>query len=103
MTTRDSADTLADVLRLSGHEVRVAYSGLSALEAAAKSPPDAVLLDIGLPGMDGYEVAARLRQDPNIELSSVCLIAITGYGLDSDLATHRKSGVRPPFHQADRP
>jgi PAS domain S-box-containing protein len=88
----DAAYTLAELLRLSGHEVRVAYSGLAALEAAAECRPEAVLLDIGLPGMSGYEVAARLRRDPKVELNSVCLIAITGYGLDSDRALIRQAG-----------
>ena len=60
---RDAADSLAMLLRLQGAEVRVAYDGPSALDAARASRPDIVLLDIGMPGMDGFEIAAQLRAD----------------------------------------
>jgi len=60
----DAADTLAMLLGLKGHEVRVAISGMAALEVTKACTSDVVLLDIGLPGMDGYEVAGRLRQQP---------------------------------------
>ena len=73
----DSADTLSLLLRLYGHDVQLARSGPTALEMAATSPPDVVLLDIGLPGMDGYQVAKRLRQQP--EFKDVTLCALTGY------------------------
>ena len=60
----DSAEILATLLRMSGHDVRTAYTGPTALEAAVAHLPDVVLLDIGLPGLNGYEVARRLRQYP---------------------------------------
>ena len=71
------ADSLSMLLRLYGHEVRVARTGPTALEMAAAFRPDVVLLDIGLPGMDGYQVARRLRAKP--EFKGVMLCALTGY------------------------
>src|SRR5262249_13328129 len=65
----DAARSLALLLRLDGHEVRVADDGPSALRTAAEFRPEAVLLDIGLPGMDGNEVAKRLRATPGLERS----------------------------------
>lgn len=88
----DTADTLAELLRLFGHEVRVAYSALAALKTATTHPPDAVLVDIGLPGLSGYEIATRLRQDPKVEINSMCLIATTGYGMRSDRMRIRRAG-----------
>jgi two-component system CheB/CheR fusion protein len=73
----DAAESLAMVLRLGGHEVQVAFSGPAGLEAAEASPPDVVLLDIGLPRMDGYEVARRLRRHPT--LGRTPLFALSGY------------------------
>ena len=73
----DAGDSLSMLLRLYGHEVRVARTGPTALEVAATFHPALVLLDIGLPGMDGYEVARRMRADP--ELKGVTLCALTGY------------------------
>jgi PAS domain S-box-containing protein len=79
----DAADLLADALAALGHETRVAYDGPSGLDAAAEFSPDIALLDIGLPVMDGYELAARLRsQAASPRLPR--LIALTGYGQDSD-------------------
>jgi PAS domain S-box-containing protein len=86
----DSADSLATLLRMSGHRVRQAYSGPAALEAVAQHRPNVVLLDIGLPDIDGYEVARRLRQRP--ELADVRLVAVTGYGQDNDLQRSREAG-----------
>ncbi len=77
-----SAETLALLIGLSGHITRIAHSGPDALEVARSSCPDVVLLDIGLPGMDGYEVARRLRQDEANK--RVLLVAVTGYGQDDD-------------------
>lgn len=74
----DAAESLQMVLEMQGHEVFVAHDGPAALEAAARHRPDLVLLDIGLPGLDGYEVAARLRQDP--ATAGARLVALTGYG-----------------------
>ena len=86
----DSADTIALWLRLSGHEARVAYSSQAALETAVEYQPHIVLLDIGLPGMDGYEVARRLRKHP--QLKEVKLIAVTGYGQDADRLQSQEAG-----------
>jgi CheY-like chemotaxis protein len=73
----DTADSLSMLLRLYGHEVQVARTGPTALAMAAASRPDVVLLDIGLPGMDGYQVARHLREMPNFQ--DVMLCALTGY------------------------
>jgi CheY-like chemotaxis protein len=73
----DAAESLALVLSLSGHDVHIASSGAAGLQSAEASPPDVVLLDIGLPGMDGNEVARRMRRHP--ELSRTPLIALSGY------------------------
>ncbi|MDB5309973.1 MAG: hybrid sensor histidine kinase/response regulator [Gemmataceae bacterium] len=73
----DAADSLSMLLRLYGQEVQVARTGPAALELASASRPDVVLLDIGLPGMDGYEVARRLRVRP--EFKGVVMCALTGY------------------------
>ncbi len=78
----DAADALAILLRLWGHRVDVVYDGLSAIERALADPPDVAILDIGLPEMDGYEVAKRLRAEP--ATSKVLLIALTGYGQEQD-------------------
>jgi CheY-like chemotaxis protein len=78
----DCANTLGMLLQVSGHKVETAYSGVQALELAARTSPDIVFLDIGLPGMNGYEVARRMRQ---IERSNpLLLIAVSGYGQDDD-------------------
>jgi CheY-like chemotaxis protein len=73
----DAADSLGLLLRLHGHEVQIARSGPRALEIAATSRPDVVLLDIGLPAMDGYQVAKRLRELPGFKDVLIC--ALTGY------------------------
>ena len=73
---RDSAETLARLLGIYGHDVRVAGDGPGAIEVARRERPRRVLLDLGLPGMDGYEVAARLRRELP---ASTVLIALTGY------------------------
>lgn len=77
----DSARTLAMLLELSGHEVRVAHAGPAALETTAQYEPDCVLLDIGMPEMNGYEVARRLRKDRKFVGE---LVALTGFGRDYD-------------------
>jgi PAS domain S-box-containing protein len=78
----DSAESLARLLRRWGHEVHLAHDGPSALTAARSTAPEIVLLDIGLPGMDGYEVARQLRQDP--DQSTTVLVALTGYSQLAD-------------------
>jgi CheY-like chemotaxis protein/anti-sigma regulatory factor (Ser/Thr protein kinase) len=86
----DSADSLAMLLQGNGHDTKVAYSSEAALQLATEYRPDFVLLDIGLPGMDGYEVARRLRAQTT--LGNLRLIALTGYGQDSDRARSREAG-----------
>jgi signal transduction histidine kinase len=78
----DSARTLAMLLELSGHEVQVAHSGTGALEAIGGYQPACVFLDIGMPDMNGYEVARRLRSEPRYD--AVHLVALTGYGREYD-------------------
>jgi len=77
---RDSADTLAILLGVMGHDVKTAYDGEQALAMAAQFRPQAVLLDIGLPGMNGYEVARALKSSD----ASIVLIAVSGYGQEED-------------------
>ncbi|WP_437718468.1 ATP-binding protein [Sorangium sp. So ce448] len=90
----DAASTLADALLALGQEVWIAGDGPRALKAAAEHRPDLVLLDIGLPGMDGYEVARRLRE---AELCSGALIALTGYGQASDRRRAEAAGFDAHF------
>jgi CheY-like chemotaxis protein/two-component sensor histidine kinase len=85
----DAAHSLAMLLKLRGHEVRVALGGAEALEFARTDPPELVFLDIGMPGMDGYEVARRLRAQFNW---SVTLVALTGWGTDQDRLRSREAG-----------
>ncbi len=73
-----------------GHDVRTAYDGASALQVALDYLPHAVLLDIGLPGMSGHEVARRMRQLP--ELKHTILVAVTGYGQERDSRISREAG-----------
>jgi two-component system CheB/CheR fusion protein len=87
----DAAEALSELLRMWGHEVTVAHDGLSALETAKRSRPGVVLLDIGLPGMDGYEVARAMRSVP--ALTATRLIALTGYGQEADRQRSRLAGV----------
>lgn len=87
---REVADSLAEVLRLLDHQVEIAYEGESALERAQVYRPEVVLLDLGLPGMDGWAVARRLRQQP--EHARTLLIALTGWGQDADRKRAREAG-----------
>jgi signal transduction histidine kinase len=87
---RDAAEATSVLLELSGHEVKTVGDGSEALASAPIYAPDVVLLDIGLPGMDGYEVAVRLRQ--MAETRDSCLIALTGYGQPADRARAREAG-----------
>jgi len=84
----DAATALAELLRLVGHTVEVAHDGLRALAAAHRSRPDIALVDIGLPVMDGYELARRLRE----EHPELRLIAVTGYGLERDRERSAQAG-----------
>jgi len=78
----DAAESLAFLLSLEGHTVVVAYDGVAALSEAAKFQPQIVLLDIGMPGMDGYQVARALRAGESTR--SMKIIALTGYGQPDD-------------------
>jgi CheY-like chemotaxis protein len=86
----DAAESLSILLRMQGHEVRVAYDGLEALDLAAELMPDLVLLDIGLPRLDGYEVARRLRQFPGGD--GMIMVAVTGWGQAEDRRRSREAG-----------
>jgi CheY-like chemotaxis protein/anti-sigma regulatory factor (Ser/Thr protein kinase) len=87
---RDAVASLADMLRLNGHTVLTAFDGRAALEAAEEFGPDIVLLDIGMPGIDGHEVGRRLRALPRF--SSTRLIALTGWGTEEDKALALAAG-----------
>jgi PAS domain S-box-containing protein len=86
----DAAETMQDLLEIWGHEVRLAHSGPGGLAAAREFLPDVILLDIGLPGMNGFEVARRLRSEGGI--GEPCLVAITGYGQETDRERAREAG-----------
>ena len=99
---RDAAESLAALLQASGREVIVAFSGHEALDIAARRPLAAVMLDIGLPDMSGYDVARRLRALP--ALRDTVIIATTGYGMPNDLAASTAAGfnahlVKPVDHE----
>jgi CheY-like chemotaxis protein len=86
----DARETLKRMLELAGHRVRVAVDGAAALDAVQSSVPDVALIDIGLPRMDGYEVARRIRAD--VHKKRPLLVAITGYGLPEDRNRSREAG-----------
>jgi PAS domain S-box-containing protein len=89
----DNVDTVLSfsmLLRASGHDVKTAHDGLKAVQAAIDYRPDIVLLDIGLPGLNGYEVAKQLRAHPDFK--HIVLVALTGYGQDSDRQTSSAAG-----------
>jgi PAS domain S-box-containing protein len=86
----DAADTMSAILEMSGHAVRTVYSGQEALDAAAAFAPDVMLLDIGMPGMSGYEVAQRLRADGRY--ARTVLVALTGWGSESDRSLAMEAG-----------
>lgn len=88
----DTAESLGMILELSGHEVTLAHDGEQALALAAELRPEVVLLDIGLPKVDGYEVARRLRLNPDNE--GMLVVAVTGYGKEED----RYRGQAAGFH-----
>jgi CheY-like chemotaxis protein len=87
----DTATNLSFLCESWGHKVRVAHDGPSAIEAALDFRPDALLLDIGLPSLDGFEVAERLRSLP--EFARTFLIATTGYNHEKDRRRAREMGI----------
>ena len=87
---RDIAESLALLLEIDGHQVQTANNGLDALEIARTERPDVIMLDIGLPGMNGYSVAQAFRQSS--ELEQTLLIALTGYGQPEDRKKSRAAG-----------
>jgi CheY-like chemotaxis protein len=87
----DAAEMLAELLAQWGHDVRVAHTGPEAIEAALACAPDLVFLDIGLPEMDGYELARCLRERE--ELQGTWLVALTGYGQEEDRRRSREAAL----------
>jgi CheY-like chemotaxis protein len=87
---RDSADTMMALLLAWGHEVRTIYDGQSVIFIVAEYRPDVVLLDIGLPNINGYELARQLRQSESSR--HIVLVAVTGYGQDDDRRRVREAG-----------
>ena len=87
---RDAAESLAIWLRLQGHDVRVSHDGESALAEASEFRPRLILLDLGMSGMDGFEVARRLRQHPGAD--GVRLAALTGWGQQEDRRRTQEAG-----------
>jgi PAS domain S-box-containing protein len=99
----DSAESMALMLKFAGHTVAVAHDGLAALETAETFRPDAALLDLGMPKLNGYETAQRIRQQP--WGNNVVLIALTGWGQEEDKRRSREAGfnahmVKPVDHHA---
>jgi CheY-like chemotaxis protein len=88
--SRDAANSLTLLLQAMGHEVQTVHDGPAALAAARVQRPEVVLLDIGLPHMDGYEVASRLRHQP--ETQDAFLVAMTGFGQDEDRRRSQEAG-----------
>ena len=87
---RDGADSLAMLLRIMGNDIRTAYDGQQAVEAAGEFRPDVVLLDIGLPKLNGYEACRRIREQPWGK--GVVLIALTGWGQEEDRRRSHEAG-----------
>ncbi|WP_435022346.1 response regulator [Tundrisphaera sp. TA3] len=99
----DTARGMARLMKLLGHEVATAHDGLEAIEVARQFLPRFIMLDIGLPGMSGYEVAAKLRREPCG--SDALIVAVSGYGQDEDRRRSREAGfdyhlTKPVDHDA---
>ena len=86
----DAAESLREVLEFDGHTVQLANNGGDGIAKSLSFRPDMILCDIGLPGLDGYEVARRLRAEKT--LASVYLVALTGYALPEDMAKAKEAG-----------
>lgn len=91
----DAAEMLADLMRTAGHEVRVAHDGRQAMALLDNFVPEVAVLDIGLPVMDGYELAGRMRR--RLANTPVRLIALTGYGQRRDRERSRAAGFSRHF------
>jgi CheY-like chemotaxis protein len=89
---QDAADSMAGLLELGGHRVAVVYDGPAAVQAACAHAFDLVLLDIGLPGIDGYEVARRIRRHCAETTRRTRIVALTGWGQSEDRRRSRESG-----------
>ncbi len=87
---RDATDSMAMLLKMEGYDVRVAYDGPQALDAVRQVRPDVILLDIGLPGMDGFQVAQHVRADP--DNSAIVIVAVSGYGQEEHRARSTQAG-----------
>lgn len=88
----DACESLREVLELNGHQVETAENGLLGIEKAHAFRPDVVLCDLGLPGIDGFEVARRMSSDP--ALRTTCLVALSGYAAPEDLRKSKAAGFR---------
>jgi CheY-like chemotaxis protein len=99
---QDAADSLAAWLRLSGHEVEIAYTGMSALARVRAFHPDLVLCDLGLPELSGYEIARAVRCEHS---GRIRLVAISGYSQDEDIRRSKEAGfdahIAKPARTAD--
>lgn len=91
----DAGESLAMLLQLDGHQVALARDGIEALSMFERNPSEVAILDIGMPGLSGYEVAERIRQGPHAK--HVTLIAVTGWGQDADKARAAASGFDHHF------
>ncbi|MDB5771180.1 MAG: hybrid sensor histidine kinase/response regulator [Burkholderia sp.] len=91
----DAAESLGEFLKAYGHRITITHDGLSAIDKAARLRPDAIILDIGLPNMNGYQVAQRLRSD--IGLTSSLLVAVTGYAQERDRVSAQAAGFDHHF------
>jgi len=91
----DAAESLSLLLQLNSHEIRTATNGRDALVLAQEFVPDVAFLDIGMPGMTGFELATRLRAMP--ELARMTIVAVTGWGSEEDQARSREAGFDQHF------
>jgi len=98
---RDAADSLSMLLQMAGHEITVVYDGQQALETIETSRPEVALLDIGMPALDGYEVARRVRLDTRVR--NMMLIAVTGWGQENDKARAETAGFDLHFTKPVEP
>jgi CheY-like chemotaxis protein len=98
---RDAAESLALLLQMEGHEVAVANDGRQAFVAFEKVLPDTALLDIGMPGLNGYDIAKMIRRTPHGR--SITLIAVTGWGQDNDKAQALQAGFNHHFTKPVEP